>query len=268
MMNTFKKLLTTALALSMILTGLLAFASCEKAPEGEFVVGLDDAFPPMGYRDADNNIVGFDIDLATEAAKRMNMTVKFQPIAWASKDMELDTGNISCVWNGFTMHVDTRDDDYTWTPAYMKSRQVLVVLADSPYQSADDLAGKNLALQLGSSAEAALDGAADFKASLGNIAAYDDNQKVLMDLEIKQSDAILIDEPVVRYYISQKEGGAENYRIFDTALADEEYGVGFKLGNTELRDKVVKALEEMAKDGTMKKISEKWFGSDVTTIGK
>jgi len=260
------------LALCLLVLIMVPFLVACGPSEGDFIVGFDDSFPPFGYKDG-SKYTGFDIELATEVAKRLDMKLKLQPIEWSAKDMELDTGNISCVWNGFTMHVVndagvSRDDLYTWTTPYMKNKQIVIVLADSAYNSLADLSGKKIALQKGSSAEAALDDSAAFKASLSEIVTFSENLTALMDLEIGQVDAVLMDEPVARYNIENTKDGSTKYKILEEVLAEEEFGVGFKLGNTELRDKVQKTLEEMAKDGTMAKISEKWFGKDVTIIGK
>lgn len=230
------------------------------AAKGKLVVGLDDSFPPMGFRDDNGELVGFDIDLAREVCSRLNLELELRPIAWDSKDMELNTGNIDCIWNGFTMN--GREDQYTFTQAYMKNAQVLVVLADSAYQNLADLKDKTLSLQKDSSAEAALEDKPDFKSSLKEVSYFEDNMKALMDLDIKKSDAVLMDEVVARYNIEQS---AEKYRILEESLADEQYGVGFKKGDNDLRDQVQKTLDAMQKDGKMAEISKQWFGKDITT---
>ncbi|GHU60623.1 amino acid ABC transporter substrate-binding protein [Clostridia bacterium] len=227
-----------------------------------FTVGFDNSFPPMGFVDDDGNNVGFDLDLAAEVAKRLNLELKLQPIAWDSKNMELDAGNIDCVWNGFT--ITGRESDYEWTAPYMNNRQVIVVKGDSAYVGPSELMGKSLALQKDSSAQAALDKNAAFKNDITPV-YVDDYLGAFMNLETGAVEGVLVDEIVARYHIEKQQA---NFKILDDALASEEYGVGFKKGNTLLRDKVAAALEEMAKDGSMAAISEKWFGSDITTIGK
>lgn len=229
-----------------------------------FVVGFDEAFPPMGYLDANNEHVGFDIDLAKEVAKRMGVEIKLQPIDWSQKENELNSGNIDCIWNGFTI-TQERLAAMNFTTPYMKNRQVVIVLADSPIKTLADLKGKKLAVQAESSAVEALNKAADFKASLGEVVELKDNVTALMDLKASGTDALLVDEIVAGYYIA-REGKA--YRILDESLAEEEYGVGFRKADQALRDEVQKQLEAMAQDGTLAKISTDWFSKDITTIGK
>lgn len=229
-----------------------------------FVVGFDEAFPPMGYLDANNEHVGFDIDLAKEVAKRMGVEIKLQPIDWSQKENELNSGNIDCIWNGFTI-TQERLAAMNFTTPYMKNRQVVIVLADSPIKTLADLKGKKLAVQAESSAVEALNKAADFKSSLGEVVELKDNVTALMDLKASGTDALLVDEIVAGYYIA-REGKA--YRILDESLAEEEYGVGFRKADQALRDEVQKQLEAMAKDGTLAKISTEWFSRDITTIGK
>ena len=229
-----------------------------------FVVGFDEAFPPMGYLDANNEHVGFDIDLAKEVAKRMGVEIKLQPIDWSQKENELNSGNIDCIWNGFTI-TEERLAALNFTTPYMKNRQIVIVLADSPVKALADLSGKKLAVQAESSAVEALNKATDFKASLAEVVELKDNVTALMDLKASGTDALLVDEIVAGYYIA-REGKA--YRILDEALAEEEYGVGFRKADQALRDEVQKQLEAMAQDGTLAKISTDWFSKDITTIGK
>ncbi|HBT19873.1 MAG TPA: amino acid ABC transporter substrate-binding protein [Peptococcaceae bacterium] len=230
--------------------------------KGELVMGLDENFPPMGFRDEDGEIVGFDVDLAKEVCSRLGIELKLQPIDWDVKEQELNTGKIDCIWNGFTITED-RKKNILFTEPYMKNRQVVVVMADSNYEKLSDLEGKKLGLQAGSSAADALEKAADFKAKLGEIAEFNDNLTALMDLEKGGVDAVLMDEIVARYYMQAKN---KNYRVLDEALASEEYGVGFRKNDKELMQKVQETLKAMAEDGTMAEISKKWFGKDITTI--
>lgn len=229
------------------------------ANDGVFKIGLDPEFPPMGYRDTEGNYVGFDIDLAKEVAKRLGMEFEAVPINWDAKNMELGTGNIDCIWNGFTM--TGREGDYLWTSPYVENAQVIVVKEKSDIKTAADLAGKILALQQGSTAENALNSRADIKDTLANTLFVADNVSALNELKAGGVDAVLVDEVVADYYIAKNPG----LKVIDS-IAKESYGVGFALGNSALRDKVETTLHEMAKDGTMKKISEQWFGKDITTI--
>ena len=230
---------------------------------GTLIVGFDQDFPPMGFVGDDGEYTGFDLELAQEVAKRLGLEYKAQPIACDSKDMELESGNIDCIWNGFTM--TGREDDYTWTEPYMANQQVFVVANDSDINSQADLAGKIVEVQADSSAEAALKEAPELTATFKELLTTADYNTAFMDLEQGAVDAIAMDVIVAGYQIQQRNA---DFKILDDSLSEEEYGVGFKKGNTELRDKVQSTLEEMAEDGTLQEVSEKWFSKDVTTIGK
>lgn len=241
-----------------------------KAVEGgdtdnTFTVGFDQDFPPMGFVGDDGEYTGFDLELAKEVAERLGLTFVPQPIAWDAKDMELNSGTIDCIWNGFTMN--GREDDYTWSEPYMDNSQVFVVAADSDIRTLADLAGKVVEVQTDSSAEAALKDNAELAGTFGTIQTAPDYNTAFMDLEMGAVDAIAMDVIVAGYQIEQR-NASDQYVILDETLASEEYGIGFKKGNEALRDKVQSALEEMAADGTMAEISDKWFGRDITTIGK
>ena len=230
---------------------------------GTLIVGFDQDFPPMGFVGDDGEYTGFDLELAQEVANPLGLEYKAQPIAWDSKDMELESGNIDCIWNGFTM--TGREDDYTWTEPYMANQQVFVVANDSDISSQADLAGKIVEVQADSSAEAALKEAPELTATFKELLTTADYNTAFMDLEQGAVDAIAMDVIVAGYQIQQRNA---DFKILDDSLSEEEYGVGFKKGNTELRDKVQSTLEEMAEDGTLQEVSEKWFSKDVTTIGK
>ena len=247
-------------------TTTVAATASETAAEaagGTLIVGFDQDFPPMGFVGDNGEYTGFDLDLAKEVASRLGLEYKAQPIAWDSKDMELESGNIDCIWNGFT--ITGREDDYTWTTPYMANKQVFVVANDSDIKSQADLAGKVVEVQADSSAEAALKENQDLANTFGQLLTTPDYNTAFMDLEQGAVDAVAMDVIVAGYQIKQRNA---DFKILDDSLSEEEYGVGFKKGNTELRDKVQEALEEMAADGTLAKISDEWFGEDVTTIGK
>ena len=242
-------------------------ASSEKAEDataagtegGTLIVGFDQDFPPMGFLGDNGEYTGFDLELAQEVAKRLGLEYQAQPIAWDAKDMELESGNIDCIWNGFTM--TGREDDYTWTKPYMANTQVFVVRNDSGIEGKDGLAGKVVECQADSSAEAALKEDPELTSTFGQLLTTADYNTAFMDLEQGSVDAIAMDVIVAGYQIKQRNA---DFTILDDSLSAEEYGVGFKKGNIELRDKVQATLEDMAKDGTMKEISEKWFGEDIT----
>lgn len=235
-------------------------ASNQKAT---FTVGFDQDFPPFGYVDENGEFTGFDLELAKEAAKRMDMEIKLQPIDWDSKELELSSGSISCIWNGFTMN--GRENDYTWTESYMDNSQVFVVKSDSGIKTQADLAGKIVTAQTDSAALNALNGDdfKDLKASFKELLTCAQYNTAFMDLEAGAVDAVAMDIGVAKYQIEGKES---KFIILDEPIVKEKYAIGFYKGNTEMRDKVQKALDEMAADGTFKKISEKWFGYDVCTL--
>ncbi len=252
-------------AVLMAATMMVSFAACSKKESsettsaetvaetnnGEFVVGFDQEFPPMGFVDADGNYAGFDLDLAREVAKRLNKEFVAQPINWDAKDMELSSGNIDCMWNGFTV--------------YMNHAQVVVVKADSCITSLDDLAGKVVCTQKDSAGLAAIEDNQELKATFAEVVEVDTFLNALMELDADAVDAIVIDEIVARYEISTS---GYDFVVLDEAVSTEEFGIGFNLGNTALRDEVQAVLEEMAADGTLAEISIQWFGKDITTVGK
>ena len=238
---------------------------------GRLVLGLDDAFPPMGYKDTQTGeIVGFDIDLAKEACKRLDIELKLQAVDWDNKQAELDNGNVDCLWNGFSKTPE-REKSFLLSIPYMKNEQIILVKTDSSYHSLKDLAGKSVGVQSDSSAESALNDEAnkEFKASLKEIVKIDDYSKAVLEIQNGTIDAISIDEVIARFYLT-KEPNA--YRILENSdgspisLATEDYVVGFRKNDKALKQQIDKTLQEMAADGTMKKISEKWFGDDVTTV--
>ena len=235
----------------------------ETSEGGTFTVGFDQDFPPMGFVGEDGEYTGFDLELAQETAKRLGLTYVAQPIAWDAKNMELESGNIDCIWNGFTM--TGREDEYTWSEPYMENSQVVVVMEDSGIETLEDLAGKIVEVQADSSAEAALKEMPDLTSTFGTLQTTPDYNTAFMDLEMGSVDAIAMDVIVAGYQMQEREG---SFKILEESLASEKYAIGFKKGNTELCEKVQQTLEEMAADGTMAEISEKWFGEDITTVGK
>lgn len=235
----------------------------EQEKESTFIVGFDQDFPPMGFLGDDGEYTGFDLDLAKEVASRLNLEFVPQPISWEAKDMELESGNIDCIWNGFTM--TGREDEYTWSKPYMNNTQVIVVNQDSDIKSMKDLAGKIVEVQADSSAEAALSEMPDVTATFAALQTTPDYNTAFMDLEMGSVDAIAMDIIVASYQIQQRNS---DMVILEESLSAEEYAIGFKKGNTELCEKVEGALSDMAEDGTLAEISTKWFGEDITTFKK
>ena len=240
-----------------------AEASEAGAAGGTFTVGFDQEFPPMGFVGDDGEYTGFDLEVAKEVAERLGLEFVPQPVDWAAKDMELESGNIDCIWNGFTM--TGREDDYTWSEAYMANQQVFVVTAESGIKTLADLAGKVVEVQAESSAEAALKDDPDLTGTFGTLQTTPDYNTAFMDLQMGAVDAIAMDEVVARFQIEQRQ---VDFIVLDETLAAENYAVGFKKGNDTLKDQVQEQLEALAADGTLAKISEKWFDKEITTIGK
>ena len=232
--------------------------------KGEFVIGIT-YFEPMNYMDENGNLTGFETEFATKVCEKMGVTPKFQKIDWDSKDMELNSGTISCIWNGFTMN--GREDQYTWTDPYMDNSQVVVVKKDSGINTLADLAGKVVEVQKESAAETALNDEehADLTASFAQLLSVGEYNTAFMDLESGAVDAVAIDIGVAQFQIEGKE---DQYQILDETISSEQYAVGFFLGNTALRDEVQSTLLEMVEDGTFAEISNKYFGYDVCTLGK
>ncbi len=256
-----KKLVAMALA-AVMMTGLLA--GCGKAESKTFTVGFDAEFPPYGYMDENGEYTGFDLELAEEVCTRNGWTLVKQPVDWDAKDMELNSGSIDCIWNGFTMN--GREDQYTFSVPYVDNSQVFVVKADSGIAAFADLAGKNVGVQKDSSALAALESdAADLAATFTELNQYADYNTGFLDLDAGAIDAIAVDIGVAEY---QLESRGDAYVILDEKLATEQYGIGFKLGNTELKDQVEKTLLEMAEDGKFMEIAQKYGLEDSVCLGK
>lgn len=262
-----KKILATLLVGVMAL-GLLAGCGAKKdAERTTFTVGFDAEFPPYGFMDDSGEYVGFDLDLAAEVCSRKGWELVKKPIDWDSKDMELSSGSIDCIWNGFT--IQGREDQYTWSVPYVDNSQVFVVKSDSGINAQADLSGKKVGVQKDSSALAALEGdAAALAATFAELTQYADYNTAFMDLEAGAVEAVAIDIGVAAYQLKQRGDG---YKILDERLASEQYGIGFYLGNTALKDEVEAVLMEMVNDGTFMKIAEKYadFGMvDSVCLGK
>ena len=234
--------------------------SFEKIKEkGQVVMGLDDTFAPMGFRDEKNEIVGFDVDLANEVFKRNDLELILQPIDWTMKEAELNAGNIDMIWNAYTIN-DERKEKVAFTKPYLDNSQVIITLAGSDINVKKDLAGKKVAAQTGSSAVDAMNTEPELVKAFdgGEPVLFDTNHEAIMDLEAKRVDAVVADEVLARYYIKQK--GAEKYVILDEDFGDEEYGIGFRKQDNKLLEMVEKTLDDMRKDGTYDSIYQKWFG--------
>ncbi len=268
-----KRLLTILITVALSLTILSAAGSGESGTDnslkniqdkGTFILGLDDSFPPMGFRSESGEIVGFDIDTAKEVASRLGVELVAQPIDWNSKEQELATGNIDCIWNGFTVTPE-REKVMIFSEPYLRNAQVVVVRSDSPYQTLSDLEGATIGVQAGSSAQAAIEDTEGFMDSIDEVIEFKDNLTALMDLEIGGLDGVVMDLVVANYSIQTS---GKDFRVLDETLTEEEYAIGFRKNDVALRDAVNAELEAMAADGTLAEISSLWFGDDITVVGK
>lgn len=235
----------------------------EKEAGDTFTVGFDQDFPPMGFVGDDGEFTGFDLELAQAVCDKLELEFVPEPIAWDSKDALLNSGSIDCIWNGFT--INGREDDYTWSDPYLDNKQVFVVRGDSGIESEADLAGKIVDVQTDSSAQKALEDNEELTATFANLQIVPDYNTGFMELESGAVDAVAMDIVVASYQIDSRDA---DFKILDYEIASEEYGVGFAKGNEALKDQIQQALNELAEEGKVAEISTKWFGEDITTIGK
>jgi len=227
---------------------------------GKLVLGLDATFKPMGYTDENDKIVGFDIDLAEEVCKRMGVKLETYNVNWDTKEQDLNAGTIDCIWNGLSVS-DERKKQMLMSEPYMNNSMVFMVNKDSGVKSKDDLKGKKIAVQNGSTAQEILkDSDIGKESTMTELAT---NVEAIQQLDLKMVDAVFLDSVVANYEITST---GKDYEVLADGLSEEQYAVGFKLGANELCKKVEDTLKEMKKDGKIEEISKKWFGSDVTTI--
>lgn len=229
-----------------------------------FVVGFDAEYPPYGYMDDNGEYTGFDLELAQAVCDMEGWELTKTPIDWDSKDMELNSGSIDCIWNGFTMN--GREDAYTWSDPYCDNSQVIVVAKDSGINTLEDLAGKTVGVQAASAALDVLSDEEQQKAladTFGTLQQFSDYNSAFSELLAGSLDAIAIDIGVANYQIESRGDG---YVILPETLNSEQYGVGFKLGNEELRDIVNADLKKLAEDGTVAELAEKYGISDLICL--
>ena len=265
MRNKTIKFLTLLLAVVFLSAGCGKDAPKDKSLEqikakGVFVVGLDDQFPPMGFRGQDNNeIVGFDIDLAKEAAKRLGVKVEFKPVAWDGIILSLNKGDIDVVWNGMTI-TEERKQKIEFSKPYLNNRQIIMVTIDSTLSKIDMLKGKKVGLQLGSSSETALNTKPDLVKQLKEVKKYENNTLALMDLAAKRIDAVVVDEIVGRWNMAKKPGV---YKVLAEDMGTELYGVGIRKNDITFKEALDKVLTEIKSDKAGEAISKKWFGENI-----
>lgn len=268
-----KKLIVIAIALLALVSTIFAQGASEAAGDqslekikakGVFVLGLDDSFPPMGFRDENNEIVGFDIDLAREVCKGLGVELKCQPIDWSAKELELSTGQIDCIWNGFTK-TEERAKTMTLSIPYVNNAQVIVVKSSSPVKTIADLKGKKIGVQAGSSGEEAIYDTEGFAESVKEIVPFSDYLKALMDLEVGGVDAVVMDLLVANDNINRS---GKAFTILEETLCSEEYVIGFRKGEEALCEAIEKELYDLKESGKLAEIATSWFGADITVVGK
>ena len=225
---------------------------------GYFIVGLDDTFAPMGFRDTSGNLVGFDVDLAKEVSSRLGVEVRFQPIDWDAKVLELNSGAIDMIWNGLTI-TDSRLEEMSFSFPYIANRQIIMVKTGTTIATLNDLVGKTVGVQISSASDDIVQ-ASDIYSSLGAYQRYDTFNLALVELSNATIDAVVMDEIMGRYIISQNPG---QYVVLEDNFGEETYGVGFRLDSTDIRDAINAALTAMINDGTAAQISTTWFGEDI-----
>lgn len=224
------------------------------------VIGIDDTFAPLGFRDEKGELVGFDIELAKAVFGDLNIEAEFQPIDWAMKETELNNENIDVIWNGYTI-TDARKEQVLFTRPYLKNRQVVVTLSESGIKTLADLEGKNVAAQDKSSAVEAIESKPDVAETFGELVTFETNNDCLMNLDAGRTDAVVADEILIRYYISKAEEG--KYYILEEDFGDEDYGIGVRKSDEALCEAINKGLDDVKSNGVGTEVSQKWFGEDI-----
>lgn len=227
----------------------------------KLVIGLDDGFPPMGFRDEKGEIVGFDIDLAKEVSKKLGVEVEFKPIDWNAKEMELKTKKIDAIWNGMSVTPD-REESMTLSKPYLANSQAFIVKKGSDIKSMEDMKGKKIGFQDKSSSQEAFTKDTNLSSAVASNQVYPKNKDVLLDLKVGRIDFALMDKVVSKYYVAKE---ADQFEFLEDNLGEESYAIGFRKGDEKLRDEVDKIIDELKADGTVAKISTTWFGEDIVT---
>lgn len=260
-----KRFIISAVILTLIMTcALTACGGKEKKDEGSkdtIVVGLDDTFAPMGFRDAKGKLVGFDIDMAKAVGKKLNMKVDFKAIDWDSKEMELKSGSIDCVWNGMSVTPE-RKEKMALSAKYLDNKIVVMALKSSDVEVKDssEFANLKIGTQVDSSALAMIKADKNYKSFADNVSEYDTYDDAIMDLKAGRVDVIVVDQVLGEYANKNLD---DIMKKCEFSFGNDFYVIGFEKKNTELRDKVNKALKELIDDGTASEISKKWFGEDI-----
>ncbi len=256
--------------LGILAAGLALGAGCgtDGGDEGaapartELVVGITESFPPMEFPDENGDYTGYDVELAREVCRRQGWTLRFNVIEWRHMEQMLANRQVDCIWAGCTI-TDDRLERMAFTPGYVRNEQVLVVREDSPIHRMSDLKGKTVAVQGGSTAMEALENTPELRNILKEVFERSGSDGAFHELEDGHADAVVMDLLVANYMI-RREG--KPYRILEEGLAPEEYGIGVRKDNEELAGQIWRTLVEMAADGTVRRLSEEWFGTDISII--
>ena len=249
--------------MATLLAMIMIFSGCGQLEnQTKLIIGLDDHYAPMGFRDESGEIIGFDIDLAKEVAKRLAVEFEFKPIDWNKKIEELNSGNVDIIWNGLDV-TDERKKYILFSKPYMDNRQILLVKAgdDHGIRSAGDLDGKIVGTQAGSNSEDYINANDVLKSSFADFKTYRNFKDAFAALESDKVDVLICDEIAARYEISKI---PKKFNIIEMTIGPvTEIAVGFRKGDVELHDRVQKVFDDMIKDGTARKISERWFQADI-----
>ena len=234
-----------------------------------FKQGFDMDYPPYSYRNDEGEIGGFDVEMAKAVCAYMGWEYEAVPFNWDAKDEELQSGACDCIWSGFTISED-RKDKYAWSEVYSNNTQVILVPDDSTIKTLADLKGKNVGVQVATSAVELLqddsdEGQAKLAATFKNLNQYDTYTTAFADLKAGAIDAIAIDSTAASFYMKDNAG----FHVLDETLSTEEYAIGFRVSDTKLRDQVNEALNALAKNGTVAKIAAKYPEIEAQiTLGK
>ncbi|MFH5810101.1 amino acid ABC transporter substrate-binding protein [Companilactobacillus sp. FL22-1] len=234
---------------------------------GRVIIGLDDTFVPMGFREKNGQLVGYDIDLAKAVFKQYGIKADFQSIDWNMKETELRNRTIDLIWNGYTI-TPARQKQLLFSRPYMANRQVLVTKTKENITSFKDMQNKTLGAQTSSSGASLLD---EHPQMLKNYikgktpVLYDSFNNALMDLNANRIQGLLIDSVYAGYYIS-KEKDPSSYRTTTGGFDGEDFAVGMRKGDKTLKKKIDQALQHLADTGELQKINKKWFGNSDNSL--
>ncbi len=229
-----------------------AQAPAAEAPAAEartFIMGIDAEYPPFSYMDDQGNYTGFDVEICRAVCEKLGWDMQIFSVNWDNKLIQLDAGECDCVWSGMTIRQSMIDAGYVLSAPYFYNTQVLVVKDDSGITSSADLAGKIVAVQLGTSGEALLkeeEDLAELVASFDSILTCESFLKCFTELGGNAVDAVFVDLPVAVNYCREHEG----FTIINEDLGAENYGIAFRASDAELCAAVEGAVAELVADGT------------------